>query len=290
MNIALSSYRLINQVTSMIAPSWTAKKVLSKFLTPRRSVIKDWEVKAEAKGTRFNLNENISAIRWLPKNSNNKPFKKVLLVHGWESRATQMYGFVPQLLRQNYEVIALDMPAHGCSSGSKTDAYEFSQTVLLAESKLGSFDVIIGHSMGAGAANFAIAEGLISQKLVLISGPSSIENVLRRFASFLGLNYNAVNFFIKHSGEVIGRKAEDIDLITLQKRTQIPTLFIHDRMDYEVPISESERMLHVFTNSELFVTEGLGHRQILKSELVLNKIEEFIVGDNLQVDSRPYEI
>jgi len=294
MNIALSSYRLVNRVTSLIAPSWTAKKVLVKFLTPRHSEIKAWEIKAEEKGTRFNLNDDISAIRWLPqsasdsnntKDSKSKPSKKVLLVHGWESRATQMYGFVPQLLKQGYEVIALDMPAHGSSLGSTTNPYEFSQTVLLAESILGSFEVLIGHSMGAGAANIAITEGLSSQKLVLISGPSSIENVLRRFARFLGLNNNAVNFFIKHAGDFIGFKAEDIDLITAQKRTEIPTLFIHDRMDYEVPIIESERMLPVFTNSEFLVTEGLGHRQILKSELVLNKIEEFIVRDNLQVSN-----
>lgn len=295
MNIALSSYRLVNQVTSLIAPSWTAKKLLLKFLTPRHSKIKAWEVKAEEKGTRFNLSDDISAIRWLPNDasdlngtegSESKPSKKVLLVHGWESRATQMYGFVPQLLKQGYEVVALDMPAHGSSSGSTTNPYEFSQTVLLAESILGSFEVIIGHSMGAGAANIAITQGLASQKLVLISGPSSIENVLRRFARFLGLNNNAVNFFIKHAGDLIGFKAEDIDLITVQKRTEIPTLFIHDRMDYEVPIIESERMLPVFTNSEFLVTEGLGHRQILKSELVLNKIEEFIMGDELPVSNK----
>lgn len=294
MNIALSSYRLTNRVTSLIAPSWTAKKLLSKFLTPRHSKIKAWEVKAEAKGTRFNLNDDISAIRWLPESasdsngiesSKNKSFKKVLLVHGWESRATQMYGFVPQLLKQGYEVIALDMPAHGSSLGATTNPYEFSKTVLLAENILGSFEVIIGHSMGAGAANIAITEGLASQKLVLISGPSSIENVLRRFAKFLGLNNNAINFFIKHSSDFTGLKAEDIDLITVQKRTKIPTLFIHDRMDYEVPIGESERMLPVFTNSEFFVTEGLGHRKILKSELVLNKVEEFIVRDNLQASN-----
>ncbi len=281
MNIAFSSYRMMNRITSIIAPSWTAKKALLKFLTPRRSPMKPWEIQAEGKGTRFNLTDNVSAIRWLPEDKNIKPTKKVLLVHGWESRATHMYGFVPQLLQQGFEVIALDMPAHGCSSGSMTDAYEFSQTVLLAEKLLGSFEAIIGHSMGAGAANFAIAKGLASEKLVLISGPSSIENVLKRFARYLGLNTNAVNFFITHCGNFIGQKTENLDLKTLKIRPEIPTLFIHDRMDFEVPISESERMLGVFTNAELFVTEGLGHRKILKSELVLNKISSFMLGDNL---------
>lgn len=278
MNIGLNLYRLGNKITSRIAPAWTADKATRKFLRPRRLEPKKWELKGEANGKRFDINHEISAIKWRPKH-NEQSGKSILLVHGWESRATQMYGFVPQLLQQGYQVIALDMPAHGLSKGSTSDANKFIQTILLAEQTLGTFEAIIGHSMGAGATSAAVSRGLKSKKLILISGPSSIENVLRRFSGFVGLNPKATDFFVDYTGKKVGVSPTTIDSITLSKSNDIPTLFVHDRLDFEVPISETERLLSTFTNSELFITEGLGHRKILKSEIVMDKISGFLHGN-----------
>lgn len=284
MNMAFATYRLGNQILSTFAPALAAEKATQKFLSPRRFEPKAWELKGEARGIRFNINQTISAIKWLPENENSTN-KRVLLAHGWESRATQMYGFVPHLLKLGYQVVAIDMPAHGFSKGSTSDAYQFTQAILLAEQSLGVFDLVIGHSMGAGATSAAVSQGLKSKKLILISGPSSIENVLRRFSGYVGLNPKATDLFVEFTGDKVGVKPAEIDSVIISKSNNIPTLFVHDRLDLEVPISESENLLSTFTNSELFITEGLGHRKILKSEMVLNKIDRFLQGSNLRGSS-----
>ena len=305
MNYALEGYKLTNRIGSLIAPSWVAKKASIKFLSPKRYEIKEWEKEAEKAGTRFNLSEGVSAIRWSQsdmwservsnervsnkgvsnegdsneKSSNNvtpdSP-KQILLVHGWESRATQMYGLIKGLVKQGYSVVAVDMPGHGHSTGNTSNAYVFSQAVALAQQELGHFHAIIGHSMGAGAAGIAVGKGVKTDKLVLISGPSSIENVLRRFSGFVGLNNNATHKFIEFIGQYVGVSAVEMDATKLLQASDIPTLLIHDEHDFEVPVSESARLAAVFNQSELFVTKGLGHRNILKSDEVFAKISCFV--------------
>jgi pimeloyl-ACP methyl ester carboxylesterase len=168
------------------------------------------------------------------------------------------------------------MPAHGHSIGHKSDPIKFAETIMLAEKKLGEFDTIIGHSMGAGAIGIAINRGLNSNKLVLISGPSSIENTLKNFSEFIGLNKKATGYFLDDIGNHVGISPNEIDKRLLQMKSRIPTLVIHDENDLEIPFNETNTMLTIFPNSELFVTNGLGHRKILKSNRVLTKVNDFL--------------
>jgi pimeloyl-ACP methyl ester carboxylesterase len=238
MSIALKIFRLKNQLSSLIAPSWTAKKAMQVFLSPRKYQPKAWELIAEKSGQRININKDISAIKWKT-DQPNPDNKTALLAHGWESRGTQMSGFVPQLLMQGYDVVALDMPAHGHSNGNKSDPIKFAETLILAEKKLGKFDIIIGHSMGAGAIGIAVTKGLKSHKLVLISGPSSIENTLKNFSGFIGFNKNSTDYFLKYIGDYVGISPVQIDKNLLQMKSKISTLVIHDENDLEVPFNET---------------------------------------------------
>jgi pimeloyl-ACP methyl ester carboxylesterase len=281
MNYAFEGYKLTNRISSVIAPNWAARNASIKFLTPTRYDIKEWEQDAEKAGVRFSLSDKISAIRWSHLNRNDAlpdGGKQILLVHGWESRATQMYGLVKGFVEQGYTVYAVDMPGHGHSSGETSNAYIFSQTVKLAQQTLGHFHAIIGHSMGAGATAIAVGNGVTADKLVLISGPSSIENVLRRFSGFVGLNKNTSNKFVDFIGQYVGVPASEMDAAELLHECDIPALLIHDEHDIEVPVSESVRLSKVFNRSELLVTKGLGHRKILKSDEVFAKINHFLTA------------
>jgi len=286
MNYVLAGYRIKNRISSIVAPIWVAKNTGKLFLTPQRHEIKDWEKEAESKGERFNLSNEVSAIRWSSQSSLVEPLspinkpneKQILLVHGWESRATQMYGLVKEIIKQGYTVVAVDMPGHGHSKGATSNAYLFAKTVELAQQKLGHFYAVIGHSMGAGAAAIAVGKGVTTDKMILISGPFSIENVLRRFAGFVGLNKNATNKFVEVIGEKVGVQASELDATKLLQQCEIPTLLIHDESDVEVPVSESKRIATALKQVELFMTQGFGHRKILKSEEVLQKINGFVLA------------
>jgi pimeloyl-ACP methyl ester carboxylesterase len=278
MNYALMAFRLKHQLSSLMFSARTAENLAQNFLMPKRFEIKDWEHKAEQQGQRFQLTSDISAIRW---GAENKSLgnKQILLVHGWESRGTQLFGLIEGVVANGYSVVAIDMPGHGHSKGDTSNAYIFSQTVILAQQRLGHFHAIIGHSMGAGATSIAVGKGVSTDKMILISGPSSIENVLRHFTQFIGLNNKTTDNFIAAVGRLVGISASEMDATRLLQQCDVPTLLIHDDSDREVPYSESKRLSKVIKNSQFLTTQGLGHRKILKSELVIETIHNFVSID-----------
>lgn len=282
MNYALMAFRLKHQLSSLIFSARTAENLAQIFLVPKRFEVKDWEHKAEQQGQRFQLSPDISAIRWGAhhegRESKEIENKQILLVHGWESRGTQLFGLIEGLVAKGYSVVAIDMPGHGHSKGDTSNAYVFSQTVVLAQQVLGHFHAIIGHSMGAGATSIAVGKGVSTNKMILIAGPSSIENVLRHFTQFIGLNNKTTDNFIAAVGRHVGIPASEMDATRLLQQCDVPTLLIHDEADLEVPYSESKRLNKVIKNSKLLTLQGYGHRKILKSEKAIQAISDFVIA------------
>ncbi len=275
MNLAYTLFRFKNQVNSIMRPRNTAQKMARLFLSPNQRPLKAWEHQAEQAGQRFQINEQVSAIRWLPATTNQGQPKRILLVHGWESRATQMYGLVPDLLALGFEVTALDMPLHGHSKGHQANPYVFAQTILLAQQELGEFEGVIAHSMGAAATAFSLSNGLNTQKVILVAGPSCIANTLHHFAGLMGLNNKTTRYFLEEIEKTVGIPSEQLDVLAGKQDISIPILVVHDETDREIPFSESQRMVSAFSQGELLATQGLGHRKIIKSDIFKEKMLSF---------------
>ena len=74
--------------------------------------------------------------------------KKVLLVHGWSGRGTQLVKIADELVQMGYQIISFDAPAHGKSQGKNTLMPEFIASILEIEKQFGPFEFAIGHSLG----------------------------------------------------------------------------------------------------------------------------------------------
>jgi hypothetical protein len=126
MNYALMAFRLKHQLSSLIFSARTAENLAQNFLAPKRFEVKGWEHKAEQQGQRFQLSPDISAIRWGARHEwvedKEVENKNILLVHGWESRGTQLFGLIEGLVAKGYSVVAIDMPGHGHSKGDTSNA------------------------------------------------------------------------------------------------------------------------------------------------------------------------
>ncbi len=81
----------------------------------------------------------------------------VLLVHGWNGCAAQMSRFIEPLVRAGYYVVAPDLPAHGASSGRRTNLFEFAEAIALLGRRVGPVHGVIAHSLGAAAAAISLA-------------------------------------------------------------------------------------------------------------------------------------
>jgi esterase/lipase len=270
MNIALKVFITKNKIMGTLFPQKTAESAKTLFLTPRKYLIKAWEKQIELKGTRRKLSNGLSAICW-----GDSP-QKILLVHGWESRATQVSGFAEKFVEAGFQIIALDAPAHGHSTGEQANPLMFAKAVMQADQELGPFDAIIGHSMGGSAVVIALSEGVETEKVVLISSPSSIESVLKRFAKFIGLPTKSTQRFLHLVEEVVGRSVEALNIAKLIQSNSSKGLIIHDQDDVEIPYEDAKTIEQNWKGAKLISTQGYGHRSILRQEDVWASIMGFV--------------
>lgn len=202
----------------------------------------------------------------------------VLLVHGWAGRGTQLFSFINPLIQANYRVIALDGPAHGDSLGTQTNAVQFSLFLKEAQENLGKVDAVIAHSFGAGSLVLATANGMQVDKLVLIAGPSDYTIIVNDFLKIVQLGKRAQKFFTQSLSEIARREISELRISKIGSQLETPTLVVHDKGDKEVSFQHALDIKTEWPSSELLITEGLGHRRILKDPATIQKVVEFIYG------------
>ncbi|SHL66316.1 alpha/beta hydrolase [Flavobacterium saccharophilum] len=202
--------------------------------------------------------------------------RKILLVHGWSGRGTQLFKIADALLKIGYSTISFDAPAHGKSQGKTTIMSEFIHSILEIEKQFGPFEITIGHSLGGMSVLNAIKDGLKVEKAIIIGSGDIVQDILDEFTSKLGLKPEMSVKLRNHFEDKYEVKMDDFSAYKAAQKVQIPVLVLHDNDDPEVSVKAG---IHIYENLEnglLFLTDGLGHRKILGNQNVINKIIGFI--------------
>ena len=200
----------------------------------------------------------------------------VLLVHGWNGRATQLGGFVKPLVERGYRVVAFDSLGHGDSDGNASSLPELANCIRQVVDELGGVYGIVAHSLGGAATTFALAYGMQAERLVFVSPPADPREFLKIFGSALGIN-DEVRARVKRRVERrLGVPMEEMQVLALAPSMRLPLLVIHDEQDKEVPVDVGRSIAAAWPGAELIVTEGLGHQRILRDEEVENSAVSFI--------------
>jgi pimeloyl-ACP methyl ester carboxylesterase len=203
--------------------------------------------------------------------------KKVLLVHGWSGRGTQLYKIANALVNNGYQVISFDAPAHGKSTGKTTMMTEFITSIFELEKKYGCFEFAIGHSLGGMSILNSVKQGLSVKKVVSVGAGDIITDIIVNFIKKLELKHIIVDkmkvlFYKKFN--------EDIDNYSASfaaKKVKTPTLVVHDTEDKEVNVSCAYNIRQSLKNGEMYITTGLGHTRILRDDTVVERIISFLV-------------
>ncbi|WP_051303975.1 alpha/beta hydrolase [Calidithermus chliarophilus] len=204
----------------------------------------------------------------------------VLLVHGWESHAGRMGGFVEPLLRQGYRVLAFDAPAHGRSGGRQASMADFAGAIEALSSRFAPVVGLIGHSLGGGAALWHLAHTPAAplRKVVALGAPARIADPLRGFARALGLSREATAELFAAFEQRFGQPVEFFGIDRLRFPPEVEVLLVHDREDDVIPYAHAEALQGGIPAARLQSTTGLGHRAILKEESVIAQVARFLGG------------
>ena len=200
----------------------------------------------------------------------------VLLVHGWEGRGSQMGHFVKPLLEAGYRVISFDALAHGDSPGKRTNMLEFARIIGDIDNYSGGFDAIIGHSLGGTAAGYTIAEGVRARSLITICSPTTIEFIFNAFAEQIRASQETIRRLSQFLEDFTGKRSPEFSFVDFATKVAVPGLIIHDQDDKEIHYSQAKALHEHWAESKIFLTNGLGHKRVLRSQEIISETMNFI--------------
>lgn len=217
------------------------------------------------------------------KNSNSK---KVLIAHGWMSRAAYMIRLTLALQKQGYDVYALDFPAHGDSAGMQLTWIDAVSVLQETINQHGPFYAVIGHSFGGSMLlnTLNLAGQLPECKLestperaVLIASPTCMRSPVKSIAKSFKLSssgYLQLRDLIRHQAPI------DTKLVQLRKfvkrEPETEFLCIHGELDATVSTRESIAFCNQYKNAQLALLPDADHVSVLMDERVDDLVSEFI--------------
>ena len=201
--------------------------------------------------------------------------KKILLIHGWAGRGTQLFKIADFFIAKGYAIVSFDATAHGDSEGKTSAMTEFIPSILEIDKHYGPFEFAVGHSLGSMALLNAVKQGFDVNKIAIIGTADSITKICHQFVGRLGLKPKVAIFLKARLDNELGFDAEELSANIAAKEVKIPTLVIHDNKDTDVPVNCAKTVHQSLPNSTLMITDGLGHRRVLYSTEVIESISDF---------------
>ncbi len=202
--------------------------------------------------------------------------KKVLLVHGWSGRGTQLFKIAETAVAQGFSTVSFDAPAHGKSAGNSSIMLEFIESIKEIDKKFGPFEAAIGHSLGGMALFNAVKDGLKIKSLVTIGSGDVVKDIIDEFISKIKLKASTGLLLSQHFEKKYGKTMNSFSAYLSAQEVSIPVLVIHDENDADVPLSASVHIHNHLKNGSLYITKKLGHRKILGDDKVIAKTIDFI--------------
>jgi alpha-beta hydrolase superfamily lysophospholipase len=217
----------------------------------------------------------------------NKPNgKKILIAHGWISRAAYMVRLINALQEEGYEVYAIDFPAHGEAKGLQLRWTEAVAVIKETLNRYGPFYGIIGHSFGGSmilnTLNIAgqLPEWHLNHKpkrAVLIASPTQMRGPVNTVAKKLKLNGHGYLHFRQLLQEQANINLNRVRLHHFTSQSpKIPFLCIHGSLDKTINPQESISFCKKYPNAKLCILPGANHVSVLMDERVERLVCDFL--------------
>ncbi len=249
-----------------------AQKALSVFSIPRKGKItplQDQFLKTAEKQL-IGFDEGLYALyKWKGTGPT------VLLLHGWESNAFRWKYLIEPLVKKDYNIIAIDAPAHGGTDGTEFTAVKYSkiikQTIALYEP-----NYVVAHSVGAMATMYQEHQHAHAcvQKFVFLGSPNKLEGIMRGYQQVVPFNetvYNALDRLLKKS---FGMSIKEFNAADFSRAIKVPALLIHNPEDVIIPYTAMDEIASQMSNVKTYTSATGGHS--LYTPEVVSIIMDFI--------------
>ncbi len=213
---------------------------------------------------------------------NTVPFRgKALVVHGWRSRTDFMAKMIASLNEDGWDVIGLDLPGHGQSSGRRLNVRLGVEAVQVAQTWFGPFGIAVGHSFGGVVAVNAAIGGIKTfdpvpfKRVAIIASPNSMPEMFKGVGRYFGLAPRAQRAMEGRVETVAGNPLTSFVMSEQLRRFPGKVLIVHAPDDREVSFEGAKAMERAGAHVRLSAFNGLGHRRIISDDKVFAELKQF---------------
>ncbi len=279
LRLFFSFMRVVFKVLGVISPKLAGKLALRFFMTPPKITAPRREHAVRDSATL--KHQPIKHYKIAVRSWGEGPV--VLLSHGWGGRGTQFFALIEALVAAGYRVVAVDAPAHGDSTGKRTNMMDVSEILAEVAKQEGPIEALIGHSFGSGTALLAIEwHQLPVKKVVLYGCFADVIWITESFGKVFGMS-KKVTAAMRTEALIQYKDAyaspwqwDQLSPVETIKSYSGELLLFHDEQDYEVPYAHSQQLDKIADNAKLITTTKLGHRKILADKDCIQQCLEFM--------------
>jgi len=201
--------------------------------------------------------------------------RKVLLTHGWASKALDFYELIIELLKiDDLEIIAFDAPGNGSSISEFSNLMLYADSVKSIALNYAQPDVLIGHSLGGMANVIALQElGITPDLLISIAPLIRLKENFEQSLDSVNIGAKHQEIFFENFAQEFPVPASHFNLTNLyQLNPAIDHFLAFDPADHISPYAYLKEFLDKYPaiNSKSF--EDVGHYKILRSVDVIEDI------------------
>ena len=249
------------------------EQAIGYFLTPHRCAAKIWSANLPALTLQAKASTDWpdgESIPFVCHRLGSGP--AVLLVHGWESQAADLWHLADAIAQAGFSVWCPDLPAHGNSPGSMLSIPLATQVLHSVAHKVDHFHAVIGHSLGGAVAVNALATGLAATQAIVIAAPTHYGAYARQVAHACSLSDSDTTRMLDRLQEITGTHPDDIDIHKQAATLNQRCLWLHANDDEVVPVEEGIRAVTVWKHAELHRFDNLGHFRILQDATACHQL------------------
>ncbi len=286
---------LLSRLAIRLAPRWTARQAVRRFLTPPRRTAASLHGFPAAYRQQL-LSVGVHQIVCRIVGPAGAP--ALILSHGWGGHGGQWQPFVAPLLAAGYQLWIPEHPGHGDSPGEQSSLLAFVASLEATAAAIAACGVrlagLIGHSLGASAAALALYGRPLpgadaGTRLLLLAPAASLQVLSRQYAELYGLPETlraAVQFRLEQQFATPWRSFELAEL----PAGNHAALLIHDRSDRALAVGHTLHIGQHWPRARILLTEGLGHQRLLQAAPVIAATLAYLRGEEVGAAATPASV
>ena len=302
---AVGSWMLYKQ--TLPRPKGTSQDIVDEFADPKKfeeyaekmKPVADWLAEQKLEDIYITSNDGLR-LHALYLAAQKPVGRTVLFHHGFTSHAIDNGNHAKFFHDLGYEVILLDLRAHGESEGDYVgfgilDRFDTLEWVRYVKDRFGENQTIVLHGTSMGAATVLMALGMeeIQKSVSAVIADCAFTSPAAIFSHVMKKDYHvpftapiiAMNGL--YSKAKAGYAFSDYSTLEALRENEVPVLLIHGAEDKFVPVWMSrENYDACHAKKELLIVEGAGHgSSLFENQKLYESTEEKFLNEVFEEDS-----